>query len=101
LSEKTVCQWRARFGQEFFDGQLRDICLNAQAVAQKFDEQNPLTVETIIEMIINTPTEELDTLLQFPWRALSGCRRDWISAAGSISTCKEISAMLVMSAGSF
>ena len=64
LSEKAVCQWEARLGQEFFDGQLRDIYLNAQAVARKLDEQDPLTVETIANMIINTPTEELDTLLQ-------------------------------------
>jgi hypothetical protein len=64
LSEKAICQWEARLGKDFFDGQLRDIYLNAQAVAHKLDEQNPPTVEMIANMIINTPTEELDALLQ-------------------------------------
>ena len=33
-------------------------------MAQKLGEQNPHTVETIANMINNTPTEELDALLQ-------------------------------------
>ena len=63
-SEKTTCRLEQRLGKEFFEGQLRDVYLNSQAVAQKLNEQNPVTVQTITDMIVSTPTEELDALLQ-------------------------------------
>jgi hypothetical protein len=63
-SEKTTCRLEQRLGKEFFEGQLRDVYLNSQAVAQKLNEQNPVTVKTITDMIVSTPTEELDALLE-------------------------------------
>ena len=100
-SEKTTCRLEQRLGKEFFEGQLRDVYLNSQAVAQKLNEQNPLTVKTITDMIVSTPTEELDALLQLLGGLIRVQKGALIRARGLIRARRLISAMYVVAAISF
>ena len=64
LSQEAICHVEAGLGKDFFKDQLRDVCLGLEATAHHLGEQNPHTAGGIALMIINAPTEELDTLLQ-------------------------------------
>jgi len=64
LSHEEVCHIEASLGKDFLKFQLRDVCLGLEATAHHLGEQNPFTAEEVALTIINTPTDELDTVLQ-------------------------------------
>ena len=69
LSQESIRHVEAGLGKDFFKDRLRDVRLGLEATAHHLGEQNPHTADGIALMIINAPTEELDTLL----RLFGGC----------------------------